>query len=184
MPKPPLITRQSATVYETPWFKLEQAEVEKTVDGSSFTYTYLSVAPSVMVVPIDGDGRIVIVRQYRYPTRRYSYELPGGGSGGDAPEAAALRELEEETGYRAASIEKLGEFVTYCGLADEICHVFLATDLTQGEQRLEKSEDITVHTVTYSELLEMIAQGEFCDGMGLAALHLARTRLDQAEATE
>ena len=81
MPKPPLITRQSATVYETPWFKLERAEVEKTVDGSSFTYTYLSVAPSVMVVAMDGDGRIVIVRQYRYPTRRYSYELPGGGSG-------------------------------------------------------------------------------------------------------
>ncbi len=130
MPKPPLITRQSATVYETPWFKLEQAEVEKTVDGSSFTYTYLSVAPSVMVVPIDGDGRIVIVRQYRYPTRRYSHELPRGGLGGEAPEAAALRELEEETDYRAASIEKLGEFVTYCGLADEICHVFLATNLT------------------------------------------------------
>ena len=86
--------------------------------------------------------------------------------------------------YRAASIEKLGEFVTYCGLADEICHVFLATDLTPGEQRLEKSEDITVHTVTYSELLEMIAQGEFCDGMGLAALHLARARLDQADAAE
>ncbi len=96
MPKPPLITRQSATVYETPWFKLEQAEVEKTVDGSSFTYTYLSVAPSVMVVAMDGDGCIVIVRQYRYPTRRYSHELPRGVSGGEAPKAAALRELEEE----------------------------------------------------------------------------------------
>lgn len=179
MTKHPLITRKSTTVHETAWLKLEQAEVEKTSDGTSYTYTYLSVAPSVMVVAVDPLGHLVIVRQYRYPTRRFSYELPGGGSGEDQPQAAALRELEEETGYRAETIEKLGEFVTYCGLADEICHVFLATDLATGEQRLEKSEDITVHTVPYPELLKMIAQGEFCDGMGLAALHIARTRLDQ-----
>lgn len=180
MPKHPLLTLQTSTVFQTKWFKLEEAQVQKTADGSKFTYTYLSVAPSVMVVAVDGEGRIVIVRQYRYPTRRYSYELPGGGSGGESPRKAALRELEEETGYRAASIEKLGEFVTYCGLADEICHVFLATDLTPGEQKLEKSEDISVLTVPYAELMEMIAAGKFCDGMGLAALHLARARLDLA----
>lgn len=180
MPKHPLLTLTSSTVFQTKWFNLEEAQVRKIADGSDFTYTYLSVPPSVMVVAVDGDGRIVIVRQYRYPTRRYSYELPGGGSGGEQPRKAALRELEEETGYRAASIEKLGEFVAYCGLADEICHVFLATELTPGEQKLDKSEDISAHTVTYAELLEMIAQGEFCDGMGLAALHLARTRLDLA----
>ena len=179
MTKHPLITRNSITVHETAWLKLEQDEVERTSDGTTYTYTYLSVAPSVMVVAVGPQGRVVIVKQYRYPTRRFSYELPGGGSGGDQPQHAALRELEEETGYRAECIEKLGEFVTYCGLADEICHVFLATDLTAGEQRLEKSEDITVHTVPYPELLEMITQGQFCDGMGLAALHLARPHLDQ-----
>ena len=181
MQKHPLLTLTSSTVFQTKWFKLEEAQLQKTAVGNEFTYTYLSVAPSVMVVAVDGEGRIVIVRQYRYPTRRYSLELPGGGSvGGESPKKAALRELEEETGYRPAVIEKLGEFVTYCGLADEICHVFLATDLTRGNQKLDKSEDISVHTVTYPELLEMIADGKFCDGMGLAALHLARTRLDLA----
>lgn len=179
MPKHPLRTIKSSTVFQTPWLKLEEAEVQKIADGSSYTYTYLSVAPSVMVVAVEENGGIVIVEQYRYPTRRFSYELPGGGSGGEEPQKAALRELKEETGYQAARIEKLGEFVTYCGLADEICHVFLATELTPGEQNLEKSEDISVRTVRYAELLEMIGSGEFCDGMGLAALHLARTRLDQ-----
>ncbi len=180
MSKHPLLTLKSSTVFETKWFKLEEAEVQKSADGNCFTYTYLSVAPSVMVIAVDGEGRIVIVRQYRYPTRRYSYELPGGGSGGESPKKAALRELQEETGYRAATIEKLGEFVTYCGLSDEVCHVFLATDLTAGEQKLDKSEDITVHTVSYAELLDMISDGKFCDGMGLAALHLARARLELA----
>lgn len=154
--------------------------MQKAADGCNFTYTYLSVHPSVMVVAIDGEGRIVIIRQYRYPTRRYSFELPGGGSGGEEPRAAAMRELQEETGYRAGSLEKLGEFITYCGLADEICHVFLATNLTPGEQNLENSEDITVHAIPYPELLDMIADGKFCDGMGLAALHMARARLDLA----
>jgi 8-oxo-dGTP pyrophosphatase MutT (NUDIX family) len=180
MPKHPLLTLKSSTVFQTRWFKLEEDQVQKIGDGTDFTYTYLSVAPSVMVVAIDSDGRIVIVRQYRYPTRRYSYELPGGGSGGEPPKKAALRELQEETGFRAASIEKLGEFVTYCGLADEICHVLLATDLTPGRQELDKSEDISVHAVAYPELLGMISSGEFCYGMGLAALHLARARLDLA----
>ena len=180
MPKHPLHTLKSSTVFQTQWFKLEQDQVQKTSDGADFTYTYLSVAPSVMVVAVDSDGRIIIIRQYRYPTRRYSYELPGGGSEGAAPQKAAMRELQEETGFRAGSMEKLGEFVTYCGLADEICHVFLATDLTPGEQELDKSEDISVQAVSYPDLLKMISSGEFCDGMGLAALHLARARLDPA----
>lgn len=179
MPKPPLRTLRSAIVFETDWFRLREAEVERVSDGDSFTYTYLSVAPSVMVVAVDPEGRVVVVRQYRYPTQRFSFELPGGGSGGDEPSDAALRELEEETGYRAGKIEKLGEFVTYCGLADEICHVFLASELTPGSQRLEKSEHISVHTVRYTELVRMIAEGEFCDGMGLAALQLARGRLEE-----
>ena len=180
MPKHPLRTLKSSTVFQTEWFKLEQDQVQKTADGADFTYTYLSVTPSVMIVAVEREGRIVIVRQYRYPTRRYSYELPGGGSAGEPPQKAARRELREETGFRAGSMEKLGEFVTYCGLADEICHVFLATDLTPGEQELDKSEDISVHAVSYPELLEMISSGEFCDGMGLAALYLARARLDPA----
>ncbi len=174
----PFRTLQSKTIYENPWLRLKQDEVEKESDGHRFTYTYISVAPSVMVVAVTAENEILLVRQYRYPTRRFSYELPGGGSGGAEPAEAAARELAEETGYRAGSIDKLGEFVTYCGLADEICHVYLARELQPGGQKLDQTEHLSVESVSYPRLRGMIASGEFMDGMGLAALHLARERLD------
>ncbi len=66
----------------------------------------------------------------------------------------------------------------YCGLSNEVCHVCLAEDLEAGEQALEKTEHITVHPVGYGELDHMIRNGEFRDGMGLAALRIAMPRLE------
>lgn len=179
MPDPPFRTLRSRTVFENRWIELREDEVEKAADAHRFTYTYLSVADSVMVVALTAQAEIVLIRQYRYPSRCYSWELPGGGTAGSPPGETAARELEEETGRRAESIEKIGDFVTYCGLADEVCHVFLATGLEIGEQKLEATEDISVETVPYPRLREMIESGEFRDGMGLAALHIARRRLEK-----
>ena len=90
---------------------------------------------------------------------------------------AARRELQEETGYRARYLRKLGDYVVYCGLSDEVCHVFLAHGLRPGTPKLEKTEHLTVELVDYPRLLEMIRTGEFRDGMGLAALRLAEPEL-------
>lgn len=165
------------TVFRNPWIRLEEYELEAVESGHRFTYTYLSSRPSVMIVALTADREIVLIRQYRFPTRRFSWELPGGGTGDGEPGEAARRELAEETGFQAGRVERLGEFVVYCGLADEICHVFLATQLELGRQKLEKSESIEATTVSFERLDEMIAEGEFCDGMGLAALGVARRRL-------
>ena len=167
----------SKIVFENPWITLEQHDLEVKDTGHKFTYTYIAIPPSVMVIAVTRKREIVLVEQYRYPSDRVSFELPGGGSRGQTVEEAARKELEEETGYRAGKVEKIGEFVTYCGLSDEICHVFLATELEQGEQNLEKTEEIRVHRVTYSQLEQMIETGRFCDGMGLAALNLGREKL-------
>lgn len=179
MSSAPFRTLSSRTVFRNRWIALEEHQVEAAADGHRFTYTYLSVAPSVMVVAITPEGRIPIIRQYRYPSKEYNFELPGGGAGGQTPEEAARMELEEETGYRAGRLEKLGDFITYCGLADEVCHVVLATELQPGRQNTEKTESIEPHEVEYAELLEMIRKGEFRDGMGLAALNVARERLER-----
>ncbi len=179
MPSVPFKTIASEIVYETPWFQVQKHEVEVSGDGHRFTYSYLSTAPSVMVVAVTARNQIVLVKQYRYPSREFSFELPGGGTAGQDPLEAARNELREETGFRAGRVRKLGDFVVYCGLSDESCSVVLAEDLEPGEQALEKTEHITVHSVSYPELERMIEQGEFRDGMGLAALRIAEPFLQR-----
>jgi ADP-ribose pyrophosphatase len=156
-----------------------QSEVEVRASGRQFTYTYLSSRPSVMVVAITAEGKIVIVRQYRHPRREHAYELPGGGTEGQPPRRAAREELEQETGYRAGRWKKAGEFVVYCGLSDEICHVFVATGLRRGKRSLEETEHLSVHEVSLRHLNAMIRSGEFRDGMGLAALRIAAIEIER-----
>jgi ADP-ribose pyrophosphatase len=173
MSRQPFRELNSRTIYKNPWIDLVQHDVEIRASGKRFTYAYLQSRPSVMVVASTQEGKIVLVRQYRYPRREYAYELPGGGTRGHAPRQAAQEELEEETGYRARHWRKAGEFVVYCGLSDEICHVFVASGLRRGEQRLEETEHLSVHEVSPRRLKAMIRRGEFRDGMGLAALRIA-----------
>jgi len=157
-------------------------DVEVASTGHRFTYTYLSSAPSVMVVAVTAERKVVRVRQYRYPSSKFAYELPGGGTSGNSPRDAALAELREETGYRATCARRLGEFSVYCGLSDEVCHVYLATGLKPGAAKLDKTEHLTVHEVTVDELQAMVRRGQFCDGMGLAALAIAADALREAVA--
>lgn len=178
MSRPPFRRLNSRIIYRNPWIQVEQHEVEVRASGRRFPYTYLSSRPSVMVVALTVEGKIVLVRQYRYPRREFAYELPGGGTRGNTPRQAAREELQQETGYRAARWRKAGEFVVYCGLSDEICHVFVATGLRGGSQTLEETEHMSVHEVSRQRLKSMIRSGEFRDGMGLAALRVAAEKLD------
>jgi ADP-ribose pyrophosphatase len=178
MSRPPFRKVNSRIIYKNPWIQVEQHEVEIRESGQRFPYTYLSSSPSVMVVALTAEGKIVLIRQYRYPRREFAYELPGGGTHGNTPRQAAREELEQETGFRAARWKKAGEFVVYCGLSDEMCHVFVATGLRRGKQRLEETEHLSVHEVSRRRLKAMIRSGEFRDGMGLAALRVAAGTLD------
>ncbi len=98
-------------------------------------------------------------------------ELPAGTLERDEdPQHTAGRELEEETGYRAGRIHRLGEFYTSPGFADELMRVFVAEELAPGGQRLEPGEQIEVETVPCREALEMIDDGRIRDGKTIAAL--------------
>lgn len=128
---------------------------------------------AVAVVPVLDDGRLVLIRNRRDAVDAWLFELCAGKlERGEDPAAAAGRELEEETGYVATTIEKLGEFYTSPGFADELMRVFEARGLRPSAQRLEEDERIVVEIRTVDETMDMIASGEIRDGKTLAGLLL------------
>lgn len=134
-----------------------------------------------VVVPILDDGRVILVRQHRYPFRDYIVELPAGKRDGDEdPLVCAKRELEEETGYGATSFEKLASIQTTPGFCDEVLHIFLARGLrrTDAGQRLEEAEQgLTLLIMPLADAVARVERGEITDSKTICGLLLAERRL-------
>lgn len=142
-------------------------------DGEVVSRDLIHYAGAAVILPVLPDGRIVLIRNYRFAVEERLWELPAGMlEEGEPPEACAARELIEETGYTAGRIEKLGAFYTGPGTTDENMHSFLATDLTDGKQDLERYEDIAVEIVPDETVREMVCSGEIHDGKTIATLAL------------
>jgi ADP-ribose pyrophosphatase len=115
--------------------------------------------------PASADPQILLIKQYRYAAEEFLYEVPAGRlDPGEAPIDCARRELLEETGCRAESIDFLYTFYTTPGFIDERIHAFMATGLTHGETEREADEFMTLETMTLSHALELIRRGEIKDG--------------------
>ncbi|MCA9295105.1 MAG: NUDIX hydrolase [Phycisphaerales bacterium] len=139
-------------------------------DGTPIRRDIVRHKGAVLIVPVLADGRLVMIRNYRIAVDDRLWEFPAGGlEVGEDPQRAAGRELEEETGYRAASIELLGSFYTSPGFADEFMRAYVATGLTEVGQRLEPGEDIEVQRITPEQLLNMIDDNTIVDGKTIAA---------------
>ena len=125
----------------------------------------------VVALPVLDDGRLLLIRQFRYPLQKFILEFPAGKLDSNQPPLETItRELEEESGYRAGSIEYQFSFYTTPGISDEIIHLFLATNLTPVSQRLEEGEHITVEAYSADQCLEMIRAGQIADGKTILAL--------------
>jgi ADP-ribose pyrophosphatase len=132
---------------------------------------------SVAALPVLADGRIVLVRQYRYAVDAFVWELPAGRRDpGETPEAGARRELEEEIGFRAGALEPMSTFWTTPGFCDEVMHLFRATRLETVPARPEADERIEQATFTIDEALAMVRRGEIREGKTLVALLLEQGR--------
>ena len=133
---------------------------------------------SAVIVPVFEDGTIALVRQYRHPVVRYLLEAPAGKlDPGEAPQEAAARELEEELGLVAGRWEELSEFFVSPGFCGEKMWVYLATELTETQQRLEDDEVIEVVRVPFSQALGMITTGEIEDAKTIIGVMLAAPRI-------
>ena len=133
---------------------------------------------SAVIVPVFDDGTVALVRQYRHPAVRYLLEVPAGTlAKGERPEIGAARELKEELGLVAARLEKLSEFFVSPGFCEEKMWVYLATELSEGEQALEDDEIIDVVRLPIADALEMITSGEIQDAKTIIGLMLAAPRV-------
>jgi ADP-ribose pyrophosphatase len=144
---------------------------------------------AVAIVALDPDGCVLLVRQYRHPAGRVLLEIPAGTLERDPatgatedPEGAARRELEEETGYRAATWERLGDFWTAPGFATERMHLYLATDLAPAAQdRLGPDEDEALELVRrpWRDAVAAAERGEIGDAKSLVGLFWLARRLER-----
>jgi ADP-ribose pyrophosphatase len=129
-----------------------------------FRHPGASAVVPFLTDPRGEDPQILLVRQYRYASGDYMYEIPAGRlDPGEDPAACAHRELREETGCSAASMQHLYTIYTTPGFTDEKIHIFLASQLTQGEAAREADEFLTVESVKLSRALELVKSGELND---------------------
>ncbi|MBV6397256.1 MAG: ADP-ribose pyrophosphatase [Anaerolineales bacterium] len=150
----------------------------KTPDGRETKFDIIEHGGSVVIAPLDSDGNLLFVRQYRHATGRELLELPAGTlNEGEHPDVCAAREMREETGFAAGTLERLGEFFLAPGYSTEFMVVYLATDLTHDPLEADADEFLSVERVSIGRALDMARRGEMPDAKSLAALFLCEARL-------
>ncbi len=150
------------------------------VDGVERRRQVVRHRGAAVILPIleTADGpRVLFVRNYRYAVGDWLDEVPAGGiDEGETPEDAAAREVAEETGYRAATLEPLCRFHSTPGITDEAMHVFVATGLEHVGQDLDDGELLSVHEWSPEDALAAVDDGRITDAKTMLVLLLARSR--------
>jgi ADP-ribose pyrophosphatase len=143
-------------------------------NGKAASREFIRHPGAVAVVPITADGKIILVRQYRYPLGKAILEVPAGKlDQGEEPDHCARRELEEETGYVANQLRRVSSIYTTPGFTDEMIHLYVADDLTLAKQCPDEDEFLDVEAYSKEEVQKMINDGTINDAKSMLALLLA-----------
>jgi len=130
------------------------------------------------VVPVDADGRVCLVRQYRHGVADFLWEIPAGKlDPGELPETCARRELAEETGVTARCWTSLGLYVPAPGIFSEVIHLYLARELDQGTAAPDADEELELQWMPIEQAIERVLRGDWNDGKTALALLRARYQL-------
>ena len=159
-------------------FPVREDLLEADVDGRRMLYTYLDIRrDAVAVLALPDAGEAVLVRQYRHPLRRTTLEVPAGAlDPGEDPASGALRELEEETGYRAGQIRPLGTYHPSTPLLPMMMRLYFATDLDYHAPKPDAFEIIQVELVPVGDLLQEVLDGKHPEATLTVSLLFATQR--------
>ena len=167
---------------KNPWWTYRYEEFELP-SGARGEYHYVHTNGSSLTIPVLDDGRIVLVKQYRYLCDKDSLEFPCGSvKDGSTHEETARAELAEESGYAAGELFQIAEFNPYNGVTDEICRVYVASRLQPVTSAPDETEQFDRHVLTPQQIDQKIRSDEIWDGMSLAAWLLARHRFGNERA--
>lgn len=169
-----------ATVYDNPWIKVEERRGLNPAGAPALYGVVRLKRLAVGVLPLEADGSVHLVGQWRVPLERYSWEMPEGGADpGEAPEACARRELAEETGLSAGRLVEILRMDLSNSVTDEQAVLFLATELTAGVACPEETEVLAHKRVSFRQALDEVLAGRITDSLTVAALlrahHMAVT---------
>jgi ADP-ribose pyrophosphatase len=162
----------SKLVYDGHTVKLRVDNVQM-ADGRTTTREIVEHRGVVVMVPLDSKDNVLMVKQYRYAPDKELLELPAGGiEGEEKPEEAALREMQEETGFLPKTIKRLGGFYSAPGFCTEYLHLFLATDLVKSQLYAEDTSEISLERVPISIISGLVTSGRLEDAKSIAGLFI------------
>ena len=182
--KNPWKITNSKKAYDNPWIKINHHEVINP-SGNEGIYGVVHFKNyAVGVLPLDANLNTYLVGQYRFPLKQYSWEIPEGG----CPEstdilATAKRELQEEVGLTAKKWRPLLTMHLSNCVTDEIAHVFIAQDLTEGVASPEETEDLVIKKLPFEAAYQMVMEGGITDSISVAAILKAKILMEKGDIT-
>lgn len=160
----------SRSIFSGRAVKLRVDTVE-TPGGRQTTREIVEHSECVAVIPVDAEGNILLVSQFRYAIGKELLEIPAGGiDPGEDPEAAVRRELQEEIGFLPKKMRRLGGFYSSPGFCTEYLHLYLATELTPSQLYAEDTEEIKTIPTSIKEIPGLISSGQICDAKSIVGL--------------
>ena len=134
-------------------------------DGESSTREWIKHPGASAVLPVYGNGEVLLIRQFRYPCRKVFLEVPAGKiDPGESPDSTARREIEEEAGLRFGASRHLSSYYPAIGYSDEIIHLYVAWDLEETAQGVDADEFVIIERMPFSRAVAMARSGEIDDG--------------------